>query len=101
MHARISQVEILAEGDSVNELMLLVGGMVEVLRPGDGDKEELTIDVDGHSSVRGGYYNRCAALQILLTASENGVVHVLCTAVQCNCSLLVCALHGIASLLPF
>ncbi|BDA49938.1 probable potassium channel AKT2 [Coccomyxa sp. Obi] len=52
------QVEILSEGDNVNELMLLVGGMVEVLRPGAEDVEELTIDVDGHSSIRGGSYNR-------------------------------------------
>ncbi|CAL8465533.1 g5069 [Coccomyxa elongata] len=52
------QVEILSEGDNVNELMLLVGGMVEVLRPGAEDAEELTIDVDGHSSIRGGSYNR-------------------------------------------
>ncbi|KAK9903334.1 hypothetical protein WJX75_003130 [Coccomyxa subellipsoidea] len=52
------QVEILSEGDSVNELMLLVGGMVEVLRPGSEECEELTIDLDGHSSIRGGSYNR-------------------------------------------
>ncbi len=42
----------------MNELMMLVGGMVEVLRPGAEDAEELTIDVDGHSSIRGGSYNR-------------------------------------------
>ena len=56
---RCVQVEILSEGDSVNELMLLVGGMVEVLRPGSEECEELTIDLDGHSSIRGGSYNRC------------------------------------------
>ena len=50
------QVEILSEGDSINELMLLVGGMVEVLKPGmDDTAEELSISMDGHSSIRGGY----------------------------------------------
>ena len=48
-------MEILSEGDSINELMILVGGMVEVLRPGVDDCEELTIDIDGHNSIRGGY----------------------------------------------
>ena len=51
-----AQVEILSEGDSINELMLLVGGMVEVLKPGmDDTAEELSISMDGHSSIRGGY----------------------------------------------
>jgi hypothetical protein len=58
------QVEILSEGDSVNELMLLVGGMVEVLRPGSEECEELTIDLDGHSSIRGGSYNRCGVCSL-------------------------------------
>ena len=51
-----AQVEILSEGDSINELMLLVGGMVEVLKPGmDDTAEELSISMDGHNSIRGGY----------------------------------------------
>ena len=51
-----AQVEILSEGDSINELMLLVGGMVEVLKPGmDDTAEELSISMAGHSSIRGGY----------------------------------------------
>lgn len=55
MHARL-QVEILSEGDSINELMVIVGGMCEVLKPGLADgSEELSIDMDGHNSVRGGY----------------------------------------------
>ncbi len=29
------QVEILAEGDHVNELMIVVGGLVEVVRPAE------------------------------------------------------------------
>ena len=49
-------MEILSEGDSINELMLLVGGMVEVLKPGmDDTAEELSISMDGHNSIRGGY----------------------------------------------
>lgn len=53
------QVEILSEGDSINELMILVGGMVEVLKPGIDGSEELTIDIDGHNSIRGGYARQC------------------------------------------
>jgi len=53
------QVEILSEGDSINELMILVGGMVEVLKPGKDGSEELTIDIDGHNSIRGGYARQC------------------------------------------
>lgn len=68
------QVEILSEGDNVNELMLLVGGMVEVLRPGAEDAEELTIDVDGHSSIRGGSYNRSEPLLIPVMA-DVGLLH--------------------------
>ena len=49
------QVEILSEGDSINELMILVGGMVEMLKPGVEGSEELMIDIDGHNSIRGGY----------------------------------------------
>ncbi|CAL5221935.1 g4209 [Coccomyxa viridis] len=50
------QVEILSEGDSINELMILVGGMCEILRPGlEETSEELSIDIDGHNSIRGGY----------------------------------------------
>ena len=49
-------MEILSEGDSINELMVIVGGMCEVLKPGLADgSEELSIDMDGHNSVRGGY----------------------------------------------
>ena len=61
-----AQVEILSEGDNVNELMMLVGGMVEVLRPGAEDAEELTIDVDGHSSIRGGSYNRSTSFFVYI-----------------------------------
>ena len=54
--ACLPQVEILSEGDSINELMILVGGMCEILKPGLVDtSEELLIDVDGHNSIRGGY----------------------------------------------
>ena len=53
---RCVQVEILSEGDSINELMILVGGMCEVLKPGlEETSEELSIDIDGHNSIRGGY----------------------------------------------
>ncbi len=53
---RVLQVEILSEGDSINELMILVGGMCEILRPGlEETSEELSIDIDGHNSIRGGY----------------------------------------------
>lgn len=49
-------MEILSEGDSINELMILVGGMCEVLKPGlEENSEELSIDIDGHNSIRGGY----------------------------------------------
>ena len=48
-----AQVEILSEGDFVNELLILVGGMVEVLRPGADGAEELPLSLDGHSSLRG------------------------------------------------
>ena len=47
------QVEVLSEGDFVNELLILVGGMVEVLRPGADGAEELSLASDGHSSMRG------------------------------------------------
>ena len=50
---RPAQVEILSEGDFVNELLILVGGMVEVLRPGADAAEELLLGADGHSSLRG------------------------------------------------
>ena len=56
------QVEILSEGDSINELMILVGGMVEVLKPGVEGSEELTIDIDGHNSIRGGYARYFSAI---------------------------------------
>lgn len=46
-------MEILSEGDFVNELLILVGGMVEVLRPGADHSEELSLSLDGHSSMRG------------------------------------------------
>lgn len=42
----------------MNELLILVGGMVEVLKPGAEGSEELSIDLDGYSSVRG-TYTRC------------------------------------------
>jgi CRP-like cAMP-binding protein len=53
------QVEILAEGDHVNELMVVVSGLVEVLKPSIGAKrsEDLVIAEDGNSSVHIG--NRC------------------------------------------
>jgi hypothetical protein len=60
---RCAQVEILSEGDTVNELMILVGGMVEVLKPGSEAAEELTIDLDGFSSVRGTYTRSAPAGQ--------------------------------------
>ena len=49
----VAQVEILSEGDFVNELLILVGGMVEVLKPGAEGAEELHLADDGHSSLRG------------------------------------------------
>ncbi len=55
-------MEILSEGDSINELMILVGGMVEMLKPGMEGSEELTIDIDGHNSIRGGYARCCSAI---------------------------------------
>ncbi len=58
---RVLQVEILSEGDFVNELLILVGGMVELLRPGADAAEELVIDADGHSSLRGTCIRRARA----------------------------------------
>ena len=62
------QVEILSEGDSINELMILVGGMCEVLKPGlEETSEELSIDIDGHNSIRGGYARQVPQLHQLLS----------------------------------
>ena len=53
------QVEILAEGDHVNELMVVVSGLVEVAKPsewlGGKTSEEESIRLDANSkSIHGG-----------------------------------------------
>ena len=59
----------------MNELTLLVGGMVEVLRPGSEECEELTIDLDGHSSIRGGSYNRYGVCSQSTSSGLGAVAH--------------------------
>lgn len=48
------QVEIISEGDAVNELHIVVAGMVEVLKTGAGERaEDVSLDLD-NVSVRNG-----------------------------------------------
>ena len=54
----------------MNELLILVGGMVELLRPGSDAAEELLIDEDGHSSLRGTCIRRGAAPLALLPHAQ-------------------------------
>ena len=52
------QVEILAEGDHVNELMIVVSGLVEVIKPSEwmgqtSEEESVRLDVNS-KSIHGG-----------------------------------------------
>ena len=52
------QVEILAEGDHVNELMVVVSGLVEVQKPSEwmgqaGEEESIRLDINS-KSIHGG-----------------------------------------------
>lgn len=85
------QVEILAEGDHVNELMIVVGGLVEVIRPaehvleqsgGGGGKDDDASthggSVSGHSMSLG---SRCE-LQLHFLCQQSVSANSVMTAVS-------------------
>jgi hypothetical protein len=54
----LAQVEILAEGDHVNELMIVVSGLVEVIKPSEwlgqtAEEESVRLDINS-KSIHGG-----------------------------------------------
>ena len=58
MCRHLAQVEILAEGDHVNELMVVVSGLVEVQKPSEwmgqsGEEESIRLDANS-KSIHGG-----------------------------------------------
>ena len=74
------QVEILAEGDHVNELMVVVSGLVEVAKPSEwlgktSEEESIGLDINSKSIHGGGhgaieFGTRCATVVPSAAASK-------------------------------
>lgn len=45
------QVEVVAEGDHINEIFVVVAGHLEILKPGEQDIEDTVLSPDGNKSV--------------------------------------------------